>query len=180
LTPLNSRLTPLNSVMFAWTASKTAPPTNLWGSFRQNAAPTGFLPSTPACFLSPPLAGPLGYFTMPPCRVVDTRNPPGPLGGPALTEQTTRAFGLGGQCGIPADAKAVSLNVTVADQMGGGNFVLFPGTGPAAGTNSISFPMEKNRANNVVVGLIGGIISVRDNQSSGTVNVILDASDFFR
>lgn len=171
---------PPDTVVTAWTTSKTTPPTNLWGSFRQNAARTGFLPNTPACSLSPPLSGPLGYFTMPPCRVVDTRNPPEPLGGPALTAQTTRAFSLGGQCGIPADAKAVSLNVTVADQTAVGNLVLFPGTGPAPGTNSISFPVGKNRADNVVVGLIGGVISVRDNQSSGTVNVILDASGFFR
>ena len=49
-----------------------------------------------------------------PCRVVDTRNPNGTFGGPAISGGTSRSFPLPqGGCGIPATATAYALNVTV-------------------------------------------------------------------
>lgn len=171
---------PPDTVVFAWTTSKTAAPTSLWGTFRQNAARTGFIPGTPKCSLSPPLAGPLGFYTLAPCRAVDTRDPPGPFGGPLLAAQATRPFTLAGQCGVPSDAAAISLNVTVADQTTNGSLVLFPGTGAVPGTNSISFSTGTNRANNVIMGLIGGTLSVDNDQASGTVNLILDVNGYFK
>ncbi len=56
-------------------------------------------------------AGPYQLFTLAPCRVVDTRNPTGPLGGPSLAAATTRSFPVTGTCGIPSTAKAVVFNV---------------------------------------------------------------------
>ena len=60
-----------------------------------------------------PLATGQAFATIPPCRLIDTRTSPGPYGGPALLPGTDRTFAIAGQCGIPADAKAVALNVTV-------------------------------------------------------------------
>jgi hypothetical protein len=57
-------------------------------------------------------ASPLVYFTLPPCRVVDTRDLGAAIGGPVLQGQETRPFAVGGNCGIPAGAKAISLNLT--------------------------------------------------------------------
>src|SRR5262249_3184625 len=65
-----------------------------------------------ANFSSVPVTG-LRFVPLPPCRVVDTRNPVGPLGGPVLAANSTRNFVLPGSCGIPATAAAYSLNVTV-------------------------------------------------------------------
>jgi len=45
-----------------------------------------------------------------PCRVVDTRKPVGPYGGPALVAGADRTFVFAGQCGIPITAKAVALD----------------------------------------------------------------------
>ena len=59
---------------------------------------------------------PLQFVTLPPCRVVDTRNPNGPFGGPAIQGGTARSFPLaesGNPCNIPSNAVAYSLNVTV-------------------------------------------------------------------
>jgi uncharacterized repeat protein (TIGR02543 family) len=54
----------------------------------------------------------LHFRPLAPCRVVDTRNPNGPLGGPALNG--ARNFPIrGGTCGIPSNALAYSLNITV-------------------------------------------------------------------
>ncbi len=37
-------------------------------------------------------AGPFQFVPLTPCRIVDTRNPPGPTGGPALAANTQRSF----------------------------------------------------------------------------------------
>jgi hypothetical protein len=57
----------------------------------------------------------LGFIPITPCRVVDTRAAVGSLGGPSMTAGSTRSFPLPmGACGLPAEASAYSLNVTVA------------------------------------------------------------------
>ncbi len=70
--------------------------------------------------------GPFQFFAVTPCRLVDTRNPNGPLGGPILMGQTTRNFPVAGLCGIPTTAKAASLNFTVAATTGGGHLTVWP------------------------------------------------------
>ncbi len=69
-----------------------------WGAFHQNAKRTGTAPGTPSCQAAGP---PLDFYTLSPCRVVDTRNPAGPQGGPALPAHASRTFTLAGQCGVP-------------------------------------------------------------------------------
>jgi uncharacterized repeat protein (TIGR03803 family) len=55
----------------------------------------------------------LAFYPLPPCRLVDTRNPNGPLGGPFLQGQQERDFPLlAGNCHIPNNALAYSLNFT--------------------------------------------------------------------
>ena len=51
-----------------------------------------------------------------PCRLVDTRNPNGPFGGPPMQGGTVRSFALptDSNCDIPSSATAYSLNVAVA------------------------------------------------------------------
>ena len=58
---------------------------------------------------------------MTPCRVLDTRNANGPLGGPALNGSgAQRLFTIAGTCGIPASARSVSANLTVTQQAAAG------------------------------------------------------------
>src|SRR5262249_12938396 len=79
-------------------------------------------------------SGPLSFFTVTPCRVIDTRNPNGPLGGPALAPGGQRTFTLTGQCGLPAGAKMVSVNVSVTGPTAGGFLGFFPGNALFMGT----------------------------------------------
>jgi len=59
----------------------------------------------------------LAFFPLPPCRVVDTRNTSGPLGGPSLVAQQAHSFPiLSSSCNIPATAQAYSLNFTAVPQ----------------------------------------------------------------
>jgi hypothetical protein len=125
-------------------------------------------------------AGPAGFTALTPCRVVDTRGTPGPLGGPALAANATRNFPVGGACGVPADAAALSMNVTVADATTAGTLTVYPGTGSAPGTSTLSFSGGRNRANNATMALIGGFLSVVDHQTTGTVNLIIDVNGFYR
>jgi hypothetical protein len=53
----------------------------------------------------------LAFYPLTPCRIADTRNSTGPLGGPSLAAQVTRSFPvLASSCGLPATAQAYSLN----------------------------------------------------------------------
>jgi len=64
-------------------------------------------------YFAPSGGATLAFYTLPPCRVADTRNPTGDLGGPYLTGGVPRAFPvLESQCGIPNSAQAYSFNFT--------------------------------------------------------------------
>jgi hypothetical protein len=55
----------------------------------------------------------LAFYPVTPCRVADTRNSSGPLGGPYLKGGSSRAFSMqASPCGLPPNAQAYSLNVT--------------------------------------------------------------------
>ena len=55
----------------------------------------------------------LAFYPVAPCRVVDTRNPNGPLGGPYISGNTSREFPvLSSDCGLPNSALAYSMNFT--------------------------------------------------------------------
>ena len=126
----------------------------------------------------PPPPTATSLYTITPCRIVDTRNANGPLGGPSLSAGATRSFTLTPTtCSLPGTASAVSVNATIADATGTGSVIVYPGNGTAPGTNTISFKPGVNRANNVLVGLTGGVLSVR-NTSTGTVNLILDVNGY--
>ena len=58
-------------------------------------------------------ASALAFYPLTPCRIADTRNAAGPLGGPFISGGKSRAFPiLSSNCKIPSTAQAYSLNVT--------------------------------------------------------------------
>jgi hypothetical protein len=123
---------------------------------------------------------PLSFHTLPPCRIVDTRGAAGPRGGPALAANASRAFLVRGTCGIPATARAVSLNVTVTQPSHAGSVRLYPGTGAPPGASTMNYRAGQTRANNAVSGLgISGDLSVRCDQAAGTTHLILDVNGYF-
>lgn len=115
------------------------------------------------------------------CRVLDTRNPDGPLGGPALSAGAVRTFVIGGQCGIPSSAQSVAVNVTITGPTSGGFVTVYQGGAPVPPTSTINYSAGQTRANNAVVSLgPSGDIAVACGQPSGTVQFILDVSGFFQ
>jgi hypothetical protein len=55
----------------------------------------------------------LAFYTLSPCRLVDTRSLTGAVGQTYLVGGSTRSFNVSGSCGVPPSAQAYSLNFTV-------------------------------------------------------------------
>ncbi len=122
------------------------------------------------------------FYTVTPCRVVDTRNPAGPYGGPALQSDGTRVFAPAGQCGIPSSATAVAVNVAVTQPSNGPGFLtLYPAGQPRPLASSINFRAGQTRANNAILALSGsGARAVYCFQGVGTTHLILDVTGYFQ
>ena len=122
------------------------------------------------------------FYTVPPCRVLDTRNPAGTYGGPALQPSATRAWALASQCGIPTDARAVSANITVVSPALPGFLTLFPGGTSKPLASSINYSAGQTRANNVIlpVSTDGTATFNAFTGSTGTVHFLFDVNGFVR
>lgn len=100
---------------------------------------------------------PLPFIAIAPCRLIDTRNPVGTYGGPPLVVDTPRSFPVAGQCGVAANAEAVSVNVTVTNTQGGGWVALYPAGSPWPGVSTVNYPTSwVSVANAAIVPLGGG------------------------
>lgn len=119
------------------------------------------------------------FHAMTPCRLADTRNAPGPSGGPILAANSTRDFPVTSLCGVPETATSIAMNVTVAVPTSGGSLgVQASGLSPS-GTSSLSFRAGRTRANNTMaeIGTHGRVaVSL---VSAGTAHVILDVVGYF-
>ena len=65
--------------------------------------------------------GPFKFYSVAPCRIVDTRVTGGPL-----AHAEIRHFQIATKCGIPSTAKMASLNFTVVFPTDAGNIVAYP------------------------------------------------------
>ena len=120
------------------------------------------------------------FHTLPPCRLIDTREPPGEYGGPALAANGERSFLFPGRCGIPSTAQAVALNITATGSATAGNLVIYPAVSREPLSAALNYRPQRARGNNAVTALgESGSVVIRCNQSSGTVHVIVDVSGYF-
>jgi hypothetical protein len=127
------------------------------------------------------VSGGVGYFTLPPCRVADTRDPNGPSGGPALAPNTIRSFPVAGICGIPSSATAVAINLAVFMPSNDGDLRVFPAGATAPLASAINFRADIVRANNAIVPLsAGGQISIQCDMPSGSTNFFFDVFGYFQ
>ncbi len=128
------------------------------------------------------VANSFNYYTLTPCRVLDTRNSDGPLGGPVLAPGAIRAFVAAGTCGIPSTAKALAINLTVVSPGAAGDLRVYPSDVSVPLASSINFGAGQTRTNNGIVTLPADSsqsISIF-NESAGLTHVILDVAGFFQ
>jgi hypothetical protein len=120
----------------------------------------------------------LEFYPLTPCRIADTRNATGALGGPFLTGGVSRAFPVqSSSCDIPSTAKAYSLNITAVPHGSLGYLTTWP-TGqsqPVVSTlNATTGVVTANAA--IVPAGTGGDISI---VVSDTADVLLDVNGYF-
>jgi hypothetical protein len=120
----------------------------------------------------------LTFVPVTPCRVADTRNTPGPFGGPFLAAQSTRGFTIpSSACNIPATANAYSVNATVVPHGFLGFLTAFPCGQPLplASTLNATDGRVKAAAAIVPAGTNGGLCFFSTNDTE----LVLDINGYF-
>lgn len=125
----------------------------------------------------------LDFYTATPCRVLDTRLS---SQGPALSSGVARTVTFAGSCGIPFQARAVSVNLTVTGHTGAGILTFYPDQGPPPPPTPplIYFDVQPTRVGNVILPLDcagqGTLQVFPIVASSGQVHLILDVNGWFQ
>jgi hypothetical protein len=172
------------TTVYAWNPiNRTSTPP--WGFFHHDEKRLGVAPGTPPCG-SPasciPSSAATNFFTIVPCRAVDTRS----MSSPALSSGVNRTFAVGPACGVPAAAKAVSVNVTVTLPTGSGTVQFAPAgcTSPPVATSIVDFSGGQTRSNNAILLLAtdggGGMVARGTVGGGGTVQLIVDVNGYFQ
>lgn len=120
----------------------------------------------------------LAFYPMTPCRIVDTREAPGPLGSPALSAGEERRFRvLSSNCSIPASAQAYALNYTVVPNGHLDYLTTWPSGGLRPFVSTLNAPTGSITANAAIVPAgDGGDLSV---YVTGETHVIIDINGYF-
>jgi hypothetical protein len=129
----------------------------------------------------------LSFYRLTPCRVLDTRNPNGPLGGPSLAINVPRGFTVAGVCGIPATAKALWVDVIAVPASDGGYMAVWAGDNARGAPAAINFVGGVARANNLVFPIArdgSGTILIEATTCCSNpppnMNVVIDVYGYFQ
>ncbi len=120
----------------------------------------------------------LRFVPATPCRIADTRSASGPFGGPAVGPSALRDFEvLASACGIPATARAYSLNLTVVPLGPLGALYVWPAGQPQPPVANLSSTDGRIKADMAIVPAGGnGAISVL---ASDPTHFIVDINGYF-
>jgi hypothetical protein len=129
-------------------------------------------------YFVPPTTSTLQFYPLPPCRVLDTRNPTGTFGGPSLAGGASRSFPISASsCAVPASAAAYGFNVTVVPQGALSYLTAWPtGQGqPFVSTlNALDGTILANAA--IVPAGTGGAVSF---YATNTTDLVVDINGYF-
>ncbi len=147
--------------------------------FYANDGVHGFeLWALPRAALADAVSAALDFYTVPPCRVLDTRSEGGAIAG-----GVERVLDVAGRCGIPNSARAVAVNVTAVDPTAMGFLALGAGNQSIPGTSVVNFAMGRTRAASTMLRLGtdgSGKAKVKAALNArGTVHVVLDVAGWF-
>ncbi|MEV1153781.1 right-handed parallel beta-helix repeat-containing protein [Micromonospora chokoriensis] len=113
-----------------------------------------------------------GFASVPPTRVLDTRD----SGGAPIPAKGTRTLDFSGR--LPATATAVVLSVVVTAPTTSGVLTVYPYGSVAPAASSLNFVAGQTIPNLVTVQLSNGEINIFNN-SSGTTHVVADLAGWF-
>ncbi|HYX19570.1 MAG TPA: hypothetical protein VFA98_01850, partial [Thermoanaerobaculia bacterium] len=111
--------------------------------------------------------------------LVDTRGNgfTGAFGPPSMSAGEARDFPVAGQCGVPADAEAVSFNVIVVRTQGLGWLVAYAQGNSRPDTSTLNYAPGQILANSAAIGLSDGGITV-EIAGQGT-DLIIDVNGYY-
>ena len=119
------------------------------------------------------VTGPLAFVPVTPCRLIDTRQSGGPIQG-GTSENFT--IPQSGDCGIPGNAAAYSLNVTVVPIRTLGYLTIWPQGEIQPYVSTMNSLDGRVKANAVIVPSGNNAVSV---YVTDTTNIILDIDGYF-
>ncbi len=124
------------------------------------------------------------YTAVTPARIMDTRTGVGVS--TKLTNGVAKSFQVAGQGGVPANAVAVTGNLTVTLQTTPGYLYLGPVATNTPTSSTLNFPKADNRANGVTVALRpsdpggAGLLGITFVSGTGaTADAIFDVTGYF-
>jgi hypothetical protein len=136
--------------------------------------------------------GPFQYYSLTPCRIADSRDATytamGPNNGPPkLPAGPYRLIKVKGNCDVPVDAAAVSLNAGILNPNSMGFFSLWPAGGVFPVVSTINFQAgEPGLANGAIVPLAAGtapdlnIVYGNDGSPGALMDFIIDVTGYFK
>ena len=118
------------------------------------------------------------YAPITPVRALDSRFGIG-LGGAFAAD--SRPLNITGLAAVPADATAITGNLTVVGQTKAGYLSITKTNVPNPTTSTLNFPLGDTRANGISVPLnAGGGLWIVYKASGGSTHVILDVTGYYR
>ena len=145
---------------------------------------TGAWSAAPATTVAPDAApaAPLGaqWYAIAPTRVLDTRSGKGLAG--AFIHAQPRTLPLAGQGPVPADAVAVTANVTVTGATSAGYVAIGPTMSATPSTSTINLARGQTLANGLTlrIGPDGTVGAVFRGAGGARAHVILDVTGYYR
>jgi hypothetical protein len=119
------------------------------------------------------------FFTVAPCRVVDTRLQPDGSQPQPLTADAPRPFVVvGGSCGVPTTAAVAVVNVTAAGSNAAGHLAAYATGQAGSSTSVLNFAAGAVRANNAAL-RIGADGSVTVVAVGATVHLVIDVVGYY-
>jgi hypothetical protein len=120
----------------------------------------------------------LAFYPLTPCRVADTRNPAGPLGGPQFAAGSVRTFPVpSSNCNIPAGARAYALNFAAVPSGPLGYLTAWPTGQTQPGVASLNATTGAVTANAVIVG--AGTSGSVDVYALSATDLVIDITGYF-
>lgn len=120
-----------------------------------------------------PLARDLRFVPVTPARLLDTRQTFGSLGPRSELDVTVT-----GRAGIPADARAVALNVTTVNSASTTFLRVYPAGQAVPAASALNSDQNRTTGSGIVVG-VGGEGKVRLANNAGSTHVVVDVTGYF-
>jgi serine protease len=126
-------------------------------------------------YFAPRDASTLAFYTLPPCRIVDTRGGDGGI----LQAGVERDYTIPGHCGVPTSATAYSFNVTVLPSAGGLDYLtVWPKGEPQPGVSTLNAATGTVVANAAIVPA-GSHNMTAFYAHSNSTNLLVDVNGYF-